>query len=467
MKRSYIYQTACWLGCMILLFSCEQVDLNKGVTARRGLMNFSVAIPNQATEYPATAAGPYADGDTITVKVPSTEENPLNLRQLKAFASLDHNSTIEPALGSIMDFSSPISIKVTNADGSVARYIVKVVPSLPKTVFSKLWFKTSDVLGIKRTNISGLAVAGEYLLVADFNGGVTGTDNGVRVLNKNTGELVKSIAPPTTYCMQVTADDASHFIINRYNIYSAGFVVYYYDNVDSEPKQILNYTAAAGCPVNLGRKVSVIGNLKSGKAFVYATTNGNNSVYYWEFLDGVAVKQEPTMMRYAAAEAWTFAAIQRKSLDANSDHYFTYCNYNTADPNLIQGSRFVLFTPDMEVTTMARQNHYYKVLGFDTFTLQGEEFTSMLTQGYYAWDATHVKVFETKDPSRFSLVPGATGYSDFMLFESEAYGGTNYNRYGDIVADVRGDEVYFYATMATNAITTSGIMVYKMKYNKP
>ncbi|WP_439584882.1 hypothetical protein [Dyadobacter bucti] len=466
MKRSYIYQAGCWMLSLLCLLSCEQVDLNKGVTARKGLLNFSIAIPNQATEYPATVAGPYADGDTIYINVPSTEESPLDLKSLKPYASLDHNSTIQPALGGTMDFSSPLTIRVTDGAGAVARYVVKVVPSLPKTVFSKLWFKTSDVLGIKRTNISGLAVAGEYLLVADFNGGNTTVDDGIRVLNKNTGELVKSIAPPTTFCMQVNSDDAGHFIVNRYNVYSAGFVVYYYDDIDSAPKQILNYTAAAGCPVNLGRKVSVIGNLKSGKAFIYATTNGNNSIHYWEFEDGVALKNEPTIIRYAGAEAWTFAAVQRKSLDPLSDHYFTYCNYNTSDPNLTQGSRFVSFTPDMEVTAMATRNHYYKILGFNTFKVQGEEFTAMLSQGYYAWDATHLKVFETNDPSRFNLVPGGAGYSDFMLFESEAYGGTNYNRSGDIVADVRGNEVYFYATMATNAASTSGVMVYKMKYNK-
>ena len=467
MKQTYIYQTGCWIICLLLLFSCEKVDLDKGVTARQGLLNVMVAIPNQTTEYAATTPGPYAEGDTIFVKVPSTEDSPLDLKHLKPFASLGHNSRIEPALGSIMDFSSPVKVRVINGAGVATNHIIKVIPSLPKTVFSKLWFKTSDVIGVKRTNISGLAISGDYLLVADFNAGATGVDNGLRVLNKNTGELIKSIAPPTTYCMQVASDDAGHFIVNRYNIYSAGFVVYYYENIDSEPKQILNFTTAAGCPVNLGRKVSVIGNLKTGKAFIYATTNGNNNIYFWEFQDGTVVKPEPTIIRYAGAEAWTYAAVQRKSLDPLSDHYFTYCNYNTADPNLTQGSRFVSFNPDMEVTTMATQNHYYKILGFNVFKVQGEEFTTMLTQGYYAWDATHLKVFETKDRSKFSLVPGASGYADFMLFQSEAYGGTNYNRYGDVVADVRGNEVYFYATMATNAVTTSGVMVYKMKYNKP
>lgn len=467
MRRSYLIFAGTCAVLLCCMMACEQVDLTKGVTQQRGLLNFSVSIPGQSIEYPATLAGPYANGDTITVRVPSTEENPLDVTKLKPFASLGNNSVIAPALGSVIDFTKPVPVQVTDGSGSVFNYFVKVVPTLPKTVFSKQWFKTAAALGIKRTNVSGLTVVGDYLLVADFNGGSTGIDNGIRVLNKTTGELVKSIAPPTTYCMQVVADDANHFIINRYNIYSAGFMVYYYEDVDSAPKLLLNYTAAQGCPVNLGRKVSVIGNLKSGKAFVYATTNGNNLIHYWEFLDGVPVKTEPGVIRYSASNAWTYAHVQRKSLDDNSSHYLTYCNYLSSDPNLTEGSRFVSFNPDMEVNTLAKQNYYYKVLGFDVFKVDGTEYSAMLTQGYWAWDATHLKVFETADQSKFNLVPGADGYSNFMLFESDAYGGTNYNRYGDIVADVRGNEVYFYASMATNDANTSGIMVYRMKYNKP
>ncbi len=467
MKRSYLLAAGCWVLMLCGVVSCEQVDLKEGVTTQQGLLNFSISIPGEAIEYPAATPGPYKSGDTIVVRVPSTEESPLNTTRLKPFASIGHNSVIEPALGGEMDLSKPLAIRVTDGNGVVSNYFVKVVPTLPKTVFSKMWFKNATELGIKRTNISGLTVVGDYLLVADFNGGTVGVDNGIRVLNKSTGELVKSIAPPTTYCMQVTADDAGHFIINRYNIYSAGFMVYYYEDVDSAPKLLLNYTAAAGCPVNLGRKVSVIGNLKSGRAYVYATTNGNNLIHYWEFLDGVPVKTEPTIIRYAAAEPWTYAHVKRKSLDAVSEHYLTFCNYNASDPNLLQGSRFVSFSNDMEVTPMAKQNHYYKVLGFDVFKIGGEEYTTMLTQGYWAWDATHLKVFETDNPANFSKTPGAEGYSSFMLFESEAYGGTNYNRYGDVVAEVRGNDVYFYASMATNAAGNAGVMVYRMRYNKP
>lgn len=119
----------------------------------------------------------------------------------------------------------------------------------------------------------------------------------------------------------------------------------------------------------------------------------------------------------------------------------------------------------MDVAEMAAQNHYYKILDFKIFEIKGTRFMAALTQGYYAWDATHIKVYDISDPGKMKLLPGTEGYTDFMLFQSEAYGGTNYNRWGDIAVSVNGNVIDMYASMATNALTTSGVMSYRMKFN--
>ncbi|WP_133228347.1 DUF5018 domain-containing protein [Sphingobacterium corticibacter] len=446
--------------------ACQKVELHKNSQFNVGLQNFMLAIPGQTTEYMARTAGPYNDGDTVYVEVPTTEEEPVDISKLKATASLQNNARMEPALAGVMDFTNPIEVRVTDGDGNTKRHIIKAVPTLPRTTFKKRWFYNADKLGILRTNISGMALIKDQILVADFSGGTLGATVGVRVYNAADGEYVKTIPAPTTFCMQVVADDADHFIVNRYNIYSAGLMLYYYEDVDSAPKLILNYTTAAGAPVDLGRKVSVIGNLKVGKAYVYATAPNNNQVYYWEFNDGVVANTTPTIIRYAAADPWTYATVQRKSLDANSDHYLTYCNYVATDANRERGSRFVQFTPTMDVFPMAASNHYYKMLDFEVFTVGGNQFMATLTQGFFAWDATHVKVYDITDPNKMTLVAEAAGYRDFMLFESEAYGGTNYNRYGDIDVRVQGKKISIFATMATNDKTFAGVMAYDMSYNR-
>src|SRR5690606_24576667 len=100
--------------------------------------------------------------------------------------------------------------------------------------------------------------------------------------------------------------------------------------------------------------------------------------------------------------------------------------------------RFLHFTPTMDVTPMHTTNHYYKVLDFKVFDINGGKFLAMLTQGYWAWDATHLKVFDITDPNNMALVAESEGYRDFMLFESEAYGGTNYNRTGEVAVAIEG-----------------------------
>ncbi|MGK9119731.1 hypothetical protein [Olivibacter jilunii] len=455
------------LTAMCIFAACQKVDLHKDTQFNKGLLNFMLSIPGQTTEYSARNAGPYQDGDTVYVEVPTTDDEPIDLSQLRATASLENNAHIEPALTGIMDFTNPLDILVTDGDGNIKRHIVKAVPTLPRTTFKKLWFYTADQLGVLRTNISGLTVVNDHILVADFSGGNLGPDVGVRVYNANDGSFVKTIPAPTTFCMQVVADDASHFVVNRYNIYSAGLMLYYYEDINSEPKLILNYTAAGGAPVELGRKISVIGNLKQGKAYVYATAPAiDNQIYYWEFNDGIPTSTTPTLIRYAAAEPWTFATVQRKSLDPNSDHYLSYCNYIASDANREKGSRFVQFSPTMEVVEMAPSNHYYKILDFEVFTVNDNQFMAVLTQGFFAWDATHVKVYDITDPSKMTLVAGSAGYRDFMLFESDAYGGTNYNRYGDIDVRIMGKNITIYASMATNDKTYAGVMAYQMNYNR-
>ncbi|NGM65458.1 hypothetical protein [Sphingobacterium sp. SGR-19] len=463
-----IYHKYTVMAALIAIFgACQKAELRKDTRFDKGLLNFFLAIPGQSTEYPAVAAGPYEDGDTIYVNVPTTEEEPVDVSKLRATASLEHNSRIEPALSGIMDFTNPLDIRVTDGDGNVKQLVIKAVPTLPRTTFKKLWFSTADQLGIVRTNISGMAVVKDRILVADFAGGTLGAEVGVRVYDANTKALIKTIPAPTTFCMQVVADDADHFVVNRYNIYGAGLMLYFYEDIDSAPQLILNYVAGAGVPAELGRKISVIGNLKTGKAYVYATAPAvDNQIYYWEFDNGVVRSTTPQVIRYAAATPWTFATVQRKSLDAESDHYLTYNNYDAADANRAKGSRFVQFTPTMDVFGMNTSNHYYKIFDFEVFTIDGNQFLAMLTQGFFAWDATHVKVYDITDPTKMTLVSDDVGYRDFMLFESDAYGGTNYNRYGDLDVNISGKTVTIYATMATNDKSTAGVMAYQMRYNR-
>lgn len=448
----------------LMLCSCESPDMGEPINQTDGLLNFMVQIPGESGEYGATVKGPYEDGATIYIKVPSTEDNPLDVTQLKPYASVENNCRVEPALPGLVDFTTPFKVTVIDSKGVARTNYIEIVPTPPKTIFKKLWFKNSQEMQINYPYISGIAAIKDYLLVHDASGG--NANNAVRVYDRLTGNYVKEIKTPTTFTMQVKADDAGHFVVNRYNIYGAGFMVYYYEDINSDPQLILNYTAAAGCPANLGNRMSVKGNLKEGKAYIYATTTGNMQYYYWEFNDGVPVSSEPTVVRYANAAAnWTYASVQRKSIEDGSDCYISYCIYDANDgTELKKGSRFETFTQDMSITQMNRNNHYYKVLEFDVFNVNGDEFMAMTHQPFWAWDGTYLRVFEITDKNNWSLVPGDDGYDKFMLLDSEMYGAINYNRYGDVATYVDGNKAYVYAASATSEATKSGVMLYEMTY---
>jgi len=256
---------------LLLLSSCESPEWGEPTQQDGGLLNFTVKIPGESGEYSSTVKGPYEDGETIYIKVPTTEDEPLDVTNLIPYASLENNCYAEPAVPSQIDFTTPYTIRVKNSKGVYKTNHIEIIPTMPKTNFKKIWFKNSQELGINYPYISGIAVTGDYLLIHDASGG--NANNAVKVYNRMTGDLVKEIPTPTTFTMQVKTDDAGHFVVNRYNIYGAGFMVYYYENIDSEPQLILNYTAADGCPVNLGNRMSVKGNLKQVKAYIYATTN--------------------------------------------------------------------------------------------------------------------------------------------------------------------------------------------------
>ncbi|MGV8095909.1 MAG: hypothetical protein AB2L24_29000 [Mangrovibacterium sp.] len=444
------------------LCSCESAEMGEPTSPQvNGLLSFSVKIPGESAEYRATVSGPYQDGETIYIKVPTSEENPLDVTRLKPYASVENNCYVSPSLPGLVDFTEPFPVTVIDAKGTARTNYIVIEPTLQKTLFKKLAFMSANAISIKNAYISGLAAVGDHLIVHDG-----GNENTIKVYNRLTGQLIKEIVKPTTFTMQVKADGGGHFVVNRYNIYGAGFMVYFYEHIDSDPELILNYTAADGCPAELGRKMSVTGNLKEGKAYIYATAPTDMSYYYWEFNDGVLLSSIPTVVRYAnAGSNWLYASVKRKSIDADSDHYITYCNYVSPDEDLLYGSRFEIYPIDLNIIQMNKNNHYYKIFDFEAFEVNGDEFLAMVHQGYWSWDATYLRVLEITDRNSFSLTPGGTDYDKFVLMESEPLGGTNYNRYGDVAVVVDGLDVYIYASViAHDDLTKTGILAYMMRY---
>lgn len=447
----------------IILTACAPEEESVIANQKDGLMNVMIKIPGEDQIYMAAKAGPYEDGETIIVKIPTLEEDPLNVSALKPTVSVENNCFVTPALPNMVDFTEPYEIKVVNAFGEVKTNYIEVVPTPMRTVFKSLWFKSSQDLGIVNSNISGMTVTKDYLIVR--NG-----DEGIRLFNRNDGSYVKTLtAPYPSLNMSVKTDAGGNVIVNRYNMWGAGFRVFLYKDVKNLPdgsvgEEILEYTPSG---ILVGTKMSVTGDLTSGKAYIYATAENDKNIYYWEFIDGVVQSKTPTIISYDnAGSNWTLAMVKRKSIADDSDLYVSYMHYDGNDSGTqAKGSRFeILSANNQSPIQMERSNHEYKILGFETFEINNEEFLVLTTQAFWAWDGTFTRIFDITNREMIELKPGDVGYENFFLMGSDIYGGVNYNRWGDVSVFVDNFNAYIYVSVAASEPDRAGVFAYRMIY---
>ncbi|WP_029902448.1 hypothetical protein [Prevotella sp. 10(H)] len=455
--------------------SCGSVDMGDTSVQTTGLQSLTVQIVGGSQVFTPATKGPYNDGDVIIFKIPSPLEEPTDVSKMKLAVSLENNCKAEPAIPGVIDLTAPYELKVRTSTGEIKTYMIKVELLPPIASFQKEWHKNSTQLGFKYINwLWSLDVSGDYLFVHD---GVNfDPDPNIRVYNKNSGDIVKAIPSPRTVIGQVRTDDAGHIIAGRINGSGAGFMLYVYNDIDdANPQLLLDYANDAGCPVNLGYRFSVVGNIKQGKAYVYATVgnryeanDNRNAYYYWEFNNGIPLTVVPNKVEFTPiAGAWDYADVQRRSIDDDSDIFLSYILYESTDAqSRLFGSRFYRFRDGLqEVIEMDKSNHEYKILGYKVFSVGDSDFLAMLTQVFYDTDPVKLKVFDITDINNIrDMNPDKDGYNDFMIFESENYTVYNIMMFGDVAVSVQGNDAYIYGLLISNNASQGGIIKYHMKY---
>lgn len=466
-----IFKNILAIGLMTgLMSSCLSVEYPEGSEQQeKGLLNFYVRVPGEQNEYSPKVKGPYEEGETIYIPVPSSEENPLDLSNLGVRATLDFNCYVEPKLPMYIDFSKPFDIYVRNAMGKIQHNKIEVVPTLPKISSKKIWQKSNGDLGITANIIASLAVNDKYVAVLSQD-----WDTELRFLDKLTGEVLIKKGGPTSLAMDITTDANNHFVVNRYNAYQAGFQVFVYDN-DLNEKMVLNFEGDEGNIINPednGLKMSVCGDMTKGKAFVYCTAPADQRVFYWEFMDGKAITPDnnPNVIRYGwAGGPWKYAPVQRASTADDAETYIAFCNYAENDnAELKYGSRFQAFSKNAEtIRELDRSNYYYKIMDFEVKDINDNKYLFLLSEGYWPWDAKEIFLYDITNPDNFSLTKDSENYDEFQLWKSGAYGGLNYSAGGGNIAVYnQNDEIYVYATIYNHDDgAQSHVVAYKLKIN--
>lgn len=447
MKRlNYIFL----LFACFLLAGCEEVEYDKSLVRVEGLNGFYITVPGSATEYGATGNGIYKDGDTLLIKVPSPEEDPVDLSRLLCRASLGHNAVLTPALAGYMDFSKPMDISVTDGDKNTCHYTIKVELIAPKMVFKKLWYKNMVELGINNGNDWGsITVVDDRLLMCSYGK--------LRVYNKNTGEFIKEMYSGHPWTLQVNTDDAGHVVTTSWCIYGSYFECKRMD-IDAETEHMLGYFSSAQVPEYTGEKVTVTGDVTSGTAYIYTTPPNNSNYYVMELQDGHKVNGEPIVEAAPVSSNFSKATVKRKSVDPDSEVIFS--SFHEKE------SHFIVMKNKLQFIEMSDKNFQSSILDFDYFTVNGEEFVAVAMQSGIA-TPVEMRVFNISRDEYIEMEPGDQNYANFLCYTSESIGtgGYYWSRNADVSVQVKGEDVYLYLySGAPNNISDGGVLAYHMKY---
>ncbi|QJB30626.1 DUF5018 domain-containing protein [Chitinophaga oryzae] len=444
-----------------------------GMNYTKGLLEFAVYKEGQTKVYQSAKAAPYNDGDTLFIDVPDTPKDPLNITRLLTKVKLEPTCTMTPELkpDATTDFSRPLEIKVTDGIGTIRTHYIAIRPTkFVKARFREVWFKSVEELGLTRSNIRSLAVSADYFFIPEFND--WNTDGKLFVFSTADGRLAKKIDPPATFSSRVTTDDQGRFLVSTWNESGKGFILYRYNDIQSNPEQILNLVSwddPQYIPAQLGvNKISITGNTKSGKAFMY-TTMPDGKYYTWEFNNGVPISPRPAVIQFDPAKTggtWDIAAVKRLTTDALSDICFSWYNEGAAETDG-KGSRFEIKDAAGNYYRLNPANHPYKILAYDVFTVNNDRFVAMLAQGIRNNSEARMLVFEISDKTKLPLAVGDPGYTDLKLFQSAPLGITTDFSSGEVHVIVNGlhADIYVGTTaISSQAAANAGVRKFNMEY---
>lgn len=457
-----------------------------GMEYTMGLLEFAVQKNNGVDMwYQSSAVPPYEDGQTIFIDVPDTPKDPLDLTKLKVKFKLQPTCSIEPALDSeFVDFTEPVEIKVTDGLERVRTLYIQIRPTaFNKTKVSHLWFRSVADLDLTRSNIKDIALTKDYFAIGEFNDWSLGS---IYLFDTSQGRPIKTVEQPTTMTHRMTTDDSDQLVINTYNESGKGYEVHVNNKENtawaytfrtvgwhSVVEELPGYTTTFGT-----NRTTVTGDMKKGKAYVYTTTTTPlfPKYYWWELNDGVVVlSSDKTSVNptgnavYSRAGAkWDIASVKRASTDAKSDIYFCWYDQGSSETDG-KGSRFEIQDGQTGAYYQLNpENHFYKILAFDVFTLHGDTFVAMLTQGMKGNSEARMMVFDITDKSKLSLSAEDPDYVPLKMYESSPLGITTDFSSGDVKVNVIDDlnaDIFVACTATTSATAgNAGVRKFQIQY---
>lgn len=304
-----------------------------------------------------------------------------------------------------------------------------------------------------------------------------------------TGEFIQDIpvyeggwSGPRSYTWTLQSDDAGNFAMGRLNAGGAGFWLDVYKSdftyIGSPFKM-----GAAQVPVNMGRRMQIMGNmvegnykiiLSSGYCFgdqlnvgEFSSWTRKNDPVTWT---GV-VADLPITSNYNSVR-WQAASVQQLSMD-DPTLYITY-NDETGYPNhpfdqwdQVCAAHFEVYNPTTGESALVlnQANLMYRVLDSKVFTVKGNRYLFTLQQGYSTGTGEMKEIlYNITGKSRFNITPESPSYNRFRIYQSEGHVALNDYRYGNVAVCVDDDtnEAYMYTFYPGSDSSDAKITAVKM-----
>nr|WP_121269196.1 DUF5018 domain-containing protein [Pedobacter schmidteae] len=450
----------------VLATSAEQVDLNKPTevmvrwadgTEHKHIVIGEIRKSNEAmiTSFNLPGVnlnGFLAEPQKVVGLVPAGADIS---NQIPAVTITPH-AKISPAVTLAQDFSKPVTYTVTAENGRTVQYVVK--PVNPQKAISGiragsmklLWTKNLADLGINNVDnfTTSIAATDDYLVV-----NTRGALN--KYLNRFTGTVEGTMNMTAIHAVNfqnffATSDEAGHILIsNLTTTVGNSLFIYKYNSVtDQAPVKFIEYPGLVAGQ-QLGRKMSVKGDLNKNALIFVAASNADNSILRWQVLNGALVSQTPTILRYGGSKTWTVMADVISTGTSLTDNMFL--SSQLGDIAAMNAGGTPLSQVDVAVSGF-NLSHSLDLAEFNNAKyLSVINISTNIAGNGYLYDVTN--------PLLLSTAPSSPDYSKVLTFKSPMIASNaNGNLTGDVALKVSKDG---YKMILYVLITNGSIAAYE------
>lgn len=357
-------------------------------------------------------------------------------------------------LDNIRNYVLPLSMTVSEGIKVVSgRTSVLIMPNLTGgyvgfETSKQLWFGESDQLGLS-VNENSVATQGEYI-ISSRTGLMYNRFTGAKVDSKlNMNGIIPGSQPVAFF---LTNDQAGNLIGCTLSALTNGiFAVYKWDHYDSDPIEVLRYTANSG---QYGRKLVVVGDINKN-AYVITSRTTTDEHLRWKISEGMVVNAgNPDVLQTGMIQSNTAGLQMVAPADTSANASFYFSN-----------------PPTKEVKLMNENGDAIDING----PLLPDDFPGPTGWGTGATSSIyHITAFDFNNGNYLAVLHSTVGHDPFRYYISildlnNSYKtvfskyveniGTNTNGTGSITYRVSDDKksVHLYAFM-----TQTGVVCYEL-----